>query len=162
MLKYCNKKCCCLKINGYVEDGIKIIDNVRKFKAGVILHNTYEDKILIVQSRGNLWGFPKGSFEEGETFKSCAIRELHEETGIKIDNEQLNKYYKVNDQVAYFYVKYDKKQTLNIQTTKFNDANGIGWVSVDCLMELMRDDDTFNLNYHAKRCLTKFFKIKFN
>lgn len=160
MLKYCNKKCCCLKINDYVEDGVKIIDNIRKFKAGVILHNTYEDKILIVQSRGNLWGFPKGSFEEGETFKSCALRELQEETGIKIDNEQLNKYYKVNDQVMYFYVKYDKCDSLCIQTTKFNDASGIGWINIDCLRNLINIDENFNLNYHAKRCLQRFFKIE--
>tara|TARA_A100001015_G_scaffold301360_1_gene388072 strand:+ start:1116 stop:1598 length:483 start_codon:yes stop_codon:yes gene_type:complete len=160
MIKHCKNKCCKLVVSEYVESGEKIIDNIRRFKAGIILHNIPEDKILIVQSRGNLWGFPKGSFEEGENFKMCAIRELKEETGIKIEESKLNKFYKINNYVMYFYVEYNKIEKLEIQKSKNNDANGIGWIKVECLQE--DNDENLSLNYHAKRCLQKFFKIVFN
>lgn len=158
MKKYCKNGCCCLIVTKYIEKEVKIIDNIRKYKAGVILHNTHEDKILIVQSRGNLWGFPKGSFEEGETFESCAIRELKEETGIILDKKLLKKFYKINNFVMYYYVQYDKNDKLEIQNSNNNDANGIGWINIECLNTLINEDD-FKLNFHAKKCLQKFFKI---
>jgi 8-oxo-dGTP diphosphatase len=161
MIMFCDKKCCNLHITEYTETEEKIIDNTRRYKAGIILHNIHEDKILIVQSRGNLWGFPKGSFEEGETFQTCAVRELKEETGVIINIELLQRYYKVNDYVMYFYVPYYELNNINIQKTEYNDANGIGWVNIDCLEKLLKKEN-FNINFHAKKCLQKYFRITFN
>ena len=53
-------------------------------KAGVVIFNPPTESVLLVQSRGNLWGFPKGSIEENETIKDAAIREVREETGLKV------------------------------------------------------------------------------
>ncbi len=158
MIKNCKKMCCTLFISDYIENSNKVIDNIRKFKSGIILHNTHEDKILLVQSRGNLWGFPKGSFEENENFKTCALRELKEETGISIDITELNKFYKINQEVKYFYVEYNENKEINIQNTNGNDANSIGWINLDCLNTLVEEGD-IKLNFHAKKCLKKFFKF---
>ena len=72
-------QCICGKCNfimtSYIGKNHKYItNNTVKKKAGVILYNKTLNKILIVQSRGNLWGFPKGSFNDGEDFDKNYIR----------------------------------------------------------------------------------------
>ena len=46
-----------------------------------------EGKILLVRRRkepdADLWGFPGGHVELGETIPACAVRELVEETGVR-------------------------------------------------------------------------------
>lgn len=41
---------------------------------------------LILHLQGNHWGFPKGRKNEGEEAKEAAMRELKEETGLKLDS----------------------------------------------------------------------------
>ncbi len=51
--------------------------------AGAIIRK--EDKFLVIQSLGGLWGFPKGHLEEGETIEQAALREVKEETNLTIN-----------------------------------------------------------------------------
>lgn len=44
-----------------------------------------EVRVLMVQHRPGHWSFPKGHVEEGENDRETAIREVREETGIRID-----------------------------------------------------------------------------
>ena len=50
-----------------------------------------------------------------------------------------------------------------IDTTKtnFNDATGIGWIKIECLTQLIENNDSFKINFHAKKCIFKFFKKNF-
>ena len=60
----CTNVCCEIKIKPYKENddsNKKFIEN--KKKAGVFIYDPKTNKILIVQSRGNLWGSPKGTIE---------------------------------------------------------------------------------------------------
>lgn len=41
-------------------------------------------KILLIKGYSGLWGFPKGTVENGENVYNCAIREVLEETGVKV------------------------------------------------------------------------------
>jgi len=60
--------------------------------AGVMLFNEKFDKVLVVCNAGGyIWGFPKGNKENNETLEKTAVRELYEETGIKIKNINLVK-----------------------------------------------------------------------
>lgn len=52
-----------------------------KIAGGVIVNECNE--IAIVNQKGTSWSLPKGHIEEGETEIDAAIREIHEETGIK-------------------------------------------------------------------------------
>lgn len=65
----------------------KIIDNHgRVIKAGGIVSRIrYGEKLYLLVFRANHqdYSFPKGHAEENETPEECAIREVHEETGLQ-------------------------------------------------------------------------------
>jgi bis(5'-nucleosidyl)-tetraphosphatase len=44
---------------------------------------------LLLQNQGGYWGFPKGHVEAGESPKETAVREAYEETGIKVNINDL-------------------------------------------------------------------------
>ena len=66
-------------------------------KAHIILASniivTKRDEILLGKRINTIgegcWGLPGGHVEEGESMFSCARRELHEETGIEVNDLQL-------------------------------------------------------------------------
>jgi len=69
------------------------MDNLKEFSAGGLI--VEDGKLLIVfmhnLSGKNVWTFPKGHIEKGETNHTAALREVFEETGIKceiIDNRE--------------------------------------------------------------------------
>ena len=80
MIYKCLDGCCTIDIVSY--SGINNGKFTEKKKAGVFLYDPDSDRVLIVQNKGNLWGIPKGTFEDGEDNLACAIREVKEETGI--------------------------------------------------------------------------------
>lgn len=150
---------CKFIIKEYNTPNIHLNNNIRKYKSGVIIHNPNSNKVLLVQSRGNMWGFPKGSFELGENFKTCAIRELREETGLNIHISDSTKYYRLNNFVLYYYIEVNSEfDDIQLQDGEYNDANGISWVKLECLKDLMLKEK-LKLNYHARNCLYHFFKI---
>ena len=59
----------------------------------VVISKESEPKVLLIQ-RGNepykgCWAFPGGFMNMDETTEQCAIRELEEETGLKVSSLQL-------------------------------------------------------------------------
>mgnify|MGYP001064747553 FL=1 len=70
------------------------VNNIEYFyppKAGVIIFNTNLKKILIVKNKSIesankfKWGIPKGHIEKNELPHECAMRELYEETGVRLN-----------------------------------------------------------------------------
>jgi 8-oxo-dGTP pyrophosphatase MutT (NUDIX family) len=51
-------------------------------KAGGGLIRNGEGKYLFMMRRG-VWDLPKGKLDPGETIETCAVREVHEETGLQ-------------------------------------------------------------------------------
>lgn len=126
-------------------------------KAGVVVTDKSENFIILVQSRGNLWGFPKGSIEENEETIDAAVREVFEETGILLSKSKLNTVHHINRNVTYFQTQIDKVQ-VRVQETLGNDVNSIGWVNINCLQVLL-DQNKIRLNSHAKCLCKKIFGI---
>jgi len=98
---------------------IKGVDHIYPPKAGVIIFNSAMDKILTVKNRGygheSKWGIPKGHLDPEELPYQCAMRELWEETGIKltIDQKAKNFIKKINNTVYYIYKLDEKLVTLS-------------------------------------------------
>ena len=52
----------------------------------VVFTKEYDDfKYVIIRSKGGTYGFPKGHVEKDETEKETALREIMEETGLKVE-----------------------------------------------------------------------------
>lgn len=58
---------------------------IKEFSAGAVVFRKVkgELKYLILCSHQNIWGFPKGHIEKGESEEQAALREVFEETGLK-------------------------------------------------------------------------------
>ena len=157
----CKNGCCKYETKIYKRD---IFTPRHKHKAGVFIYDPQNKKILLVQSRGNLWGPPKGSIEDNETIIQCAIREVREETGINLTDESIcdnNKF--IFNNSHYFYCSMDETSvTLDTPmiSTGVNDASGIGWFRLECLRELI-SSKSIDINYHCKLLIQYFLKISF-
>ncbi len=65
-------------------------------RSGIIFIQRNEDagkiKFLVVRGKeSGIWSFPKGTIDNNESDEVCAVREVYEETGIVINDNELNK-----------------------------------------------------------------------
>lgn len=108
--------------------------------SGAIVFTRKNNEIfyVIVKSQKNVYGFPKGHWEEGETLKRTAIRETKEETGLDIkimEGFKIEDQYIVNDKeeimkhLTLFLAEYTnqkivmlKEELLEAKLMKFEDA----------------------------------------
>ncbi len=67
-----------------LEDGCTKIENIERFYLSSRVVATHDDRILMVYNgKGNFWFGPGGQIEFGEDITTCAVREVHEETGLQ-------------------------------------------------------------------------------
>jgi 8-oxo-dGTP diphosphatase len=65
---------------------MKVInDNGETMKAGCVVVNDKREVLLVTNKDLNLWIFPKGHAEAGETLEEVALRETLEETGYEVE-----------------------------------------------------------------------------
>jgi ADP-ribose pyrophosphatase YjhB (NUDIX family) len=168
-LSVCPKGCCKFSITYYDPIGEeKMIEWIKeekkkgiiRKKAGIFFYDPKIGKVLLVQSHGKFWGSPKGTKEENETYTECAIREVKEETGIEIDEDNLSDYIQVKN--TRYYVMSYPECNVNVQTTiENNDANGIGWFSYDCLNSFVNEGKMV-LNNHFRTLAKKVLNRNYN
>lgn len=76
-------------------------------KAGVIIFDLKKRKLLIVKNKNTSgtgkWGLPKGHVEDNESREDCAMRELYEETGIKLYIVRDHPRIRINNSIYYIY-----------------------------------------------------------
>lgn len=112
----------------------------------VVITKEEQPKVLLIQ-RGidpykGCWAFPGGFMNMDETTEQCAIRELEEETGLRVSNvHQIGAYSKVDRDprgrtitVAYLAI-IDKP----VQVTGQDDAANAEWFPLSALPELAFD-----------------------
>lgn len=131
-------------------------------KAGVFIYDPVEERVLLVQSRGQLWGAPKGTLEldRDENSCECALREVLEETGLRLRPEQFARATKIKNRATYYYVEIPY-QPVHIQRDHSdNDANGITWIKVSCLEKYIQSGEIV-LNEHCRTLFKRFLDKTF-
>lgn len=155
----CEKGCCSIKVKIYNQSPVHRPRRGNCRKAGVFIYDPKEDRVLLVQSRGQLWGPPKGTLEVelNETSVQCAIREVKEETGLDVVGENFSRATKIKNRAMYYYVERDTcdVEVQHHEDCKDNDANGITWIKVQCLEECILAGRIV-LNQHCKIAFRRF------
>jgi hypothetical protein len=86
---------------------------------------------------------------------------VKEETGLNIKEEDFSQLIKIKQIAVYFYIQKECCD-INVQThIENNDANALGWLSVDCIEDMITEG-IISLNNHCKyvfkHVLNKIFK----
>lgn len=152
----CQKRCCDVKIRPYTlkKDPYEKFKRRRK-KAGIFIYDPESDRVLLVQSRGHLWGPPKGTMNAKESEIDCAVREVREETGLDIDKSMLKYSTRIFNRAIYFYLEM-KACEVNIQDhISGNDANGICWIKTDCLRQCI-ENGNMSISQHCRIIFARF------
>jgi 8-oxo-dGTP pyrophosphatase MutT (NUDIX family) len=143
---YCKKGCCVLKtLIKNKEDSVRQPFPFEKRKSGVFVRCKH--KVLLTQSYNNYWGIPKGQMELfDDSTKTCAERELKEETGLKMTLKD-NDLYKILLDNCYIYkIIVDNMDVVDLNNLPHLDSTGIGWVDIECAFD-------FNLNFLTRKLL---------
>jgi ADP-ribose pyrophosphatase YjhB (NUDIX family) len=99
-----------------------------------------DDKILMIY-RLKKWDLPKGKLDKGETIDECALREVEEETGVKVKNDAFFK-------ITYHTYIRNKKRVLK----------ETHWYLMDCIddkkMKPQKDEGIEGVEWKTKREVT--------
>lgn len=155
---YCPNNCCQIKIKPHTDD---ISINKKYYptnKSGIFIYDPKCNKILLVQSNGNLWGIPKGTLKNEETSICCALREVYEETGLIIDPNDISKSIMIYNNCTYFYIEKSCCDVSVQNNPNNNDANGITWIKIDCLRNCLLNGN-IDINSHTRILLKKFLDL---
>ena len=114
----------------------------------IVITKETEPKVLLIQRSidpfKGCWAFPGGFMDMDETTEQCAIRELEEETGLRLsDVHQIGAYFKVDRDprgrtitVAYLAIVDEP-----IAVTGQDDAAKAEWFPIDALPPLAFDHE---------------------
>lgn len=122
-----------------------------------------ENKVFLMRRLNTGWrdgdyGLPSGHLEKGETLKAGATREVKEETGIDIKEENLEFFHVMhrNTYVDFFFTvkEYQGEPTI-IELDKCDDAK---WFEIDNLPENIIPSTKYIIqSYQNKEVFSEFF-----
>ncbi|KJH52210.1 Dcp2, box A domain protein [Dictyocaulus viviparus] len=133
----------CDELAPYAARVDQVIDEWRWYKStvptyGAILLDESLNYVLLVQgfyASKNSWGFPKGKVNEGEEPRSCAVREVFEETGFNFDEhrprgceKKIQKF--VNETMVRLYIVPDVPTDFPFAPQTRNEIRKIQWFNV--------------------------------
>ena len=122
-------------------------------KCGIILR--YDNMYLLVYGRNSKkWGFPKGRCEYEETTAQTALRELKEETGIRLTRLDINTYIRFNDNM-YYMVDIDDPDMYPICIEDRNEIEEARWFATDEMLRLTHEQGNYGLNQFKTRIIDR-------
>ena len=157
----CPNGCCKIYVNSYIPNKGSMYKRRNRRKAGAFIEDKPHNKVLLIQSNGNMWGPPKGTTKYGETDRNCAIREVEEETGLQISPNEFTKAINIQNKAIYFYVQRDICP-VEIPTKYIdNDVTGITWINPDCLEKCIVNGN-IKLSQHCRIVFYRFCNRTFS
>ena len=142
----------------------------RIIRSGVIFMIEKSDienvKILVVKGqmkngKEGVWSIPKGrpSFE-GESNETCALREVYEETGIKLERLENLPKCKISHNVYYKYITTENEFT-EFKITDISEVETVEWKTIAELRKMNCNKDLRSLLLYPTKSFS-YHKILFN
>lgn len=131
--------------------------------ARIIIENKKREILIIERMDNGNIGIPAGAIEENETIEACIIREVKEETGLKLidlevigissnpDRESVE--YPNGDKIQYFTVEfYSNHWEGTIKIEDKNEVKNAKFVSIDNIKHLPKNEKSAfeSLDYYRK------------
>lgn len=114
--------------------------------AGGLIYDTINDKILVVKGMEK-WSLPKGHKDNGEEPYETAMREIFEETSIKVELTPKCRSKRILKCIYYFIIIENGEQ-LPLRPIDTNEVNCIQWCTKQ---QLMSFDCNKQLRYFVKK-----------
>lgn len=156
--KKCVDGCCVLHSLEYKPETDEKYWTVGNPKAGALLFDDVKNAVLLVQSRGNLWGISKGSLESDETPVEGAVREVMEETGIDISSCDFSESVVLYNLSTYFFIRHATCEVSIQNGIQGNDVTAVTWIRLPCLKTLINKHE-IKLTKHTKIVLRKYLNF---
>lgn len=108
-------------------------------KSGVILFDPGKMQVLLVRGKkyqnsigfifpSGIYSFPKGHMQEGESISGCALRELWEETNIKISINRTDPMLELNG--GHYFIKFVDADEIKYRIRNRGEISKIMWKSI--------------------------------
>ncbi|MEY4554493.1 MAG: hypothetical protein RL197_920 [Actinomycetota bacterium] len=143
---------------------------MRVYAAGALLWRMEEDVLqvaLVHRGRYDDWSWPKGKVDPGETLPQTAVREIREETGLKIRlgvplGVQRYKLANNNQKVVYYWAAEVTREALEKSTFEPNEeVSGVHWFNVaEAKAKLTYDHDHDQLEILVNLASQKLLRTK--
>jgi 8-oxo-dGTP pyrophosphatase MutT (NUDIX family) len=118
----------------------------RRAEGGVI------EVLIIHRPRRQDWTFPKGKIKAGETWQTCALREVEEETGLRCRlGSELPSTFHVDHKGRLKVVRYWTMHPVSGAAGPRNEVDAVRWVHLDVAARA--------LTYEQDRALLKTFRL---
>lgn len=117
-----------------------------------------EPRILLVKNHnGKCWTFPKGHIENGEKEEETALREIMEETGLKVEIipgfRRISSYRpfgKIRKTAVFFLARADK----SVVSMQPSEIDYYLWVSIDEALKMCRHENDIKTLTDVKKIIT--------
>jgi len=140
---------------------VPALRSARATSAGGVVHRSDEgrvDIILVRRLQPPLWALPKGTPDAGETLGETAIREVSEETGLKVEIEEPIRsitYFFVHGRTRFhktvhFFLMHPIGGRLEDHDHEFDEVR---WVQIDEALRLMTHVTERGVVQHAAEIL---------
>lgn len=117
---------------------------MKEISSGCVVYKREGDDIylLMILDRFGYWTFPKGKVEDGESLEETAIREVEEETGLRVKIERYiretnytytNENRESIEKTVYWYLASATSGELN---PRYGEIRKAKWVQIDFAIEL--------------------------
>ncbi|MDY0276469.1 MAG: NUDIX domain-containing protein [Acholeplasma sp.] len=134
---------------------------IYEYSCGSVVFRNIDGKtkyLVIKQKHGNHYGFPKGHVEENETKIETAMREVFEETGIKIDIADKKCFVAINyspfpnvmKEVTYF-LGEALNNSIVIQECEIDE---VYWLDEEEVLNILTFENDKNVFMKLKECKT--------
>jgi 8-oxo-dGTP pyrophosphatase MutT (NUDIX family) len=137
----------------------KLEDKVLNKRSGIIIKtrssNIMDVQFLVVRGvNGHIWSLPKGRMKENESEEECAIRELFEETGIKLHSMEGLRKCKISKNVYFILEVDDPMEYCDFEIYDTLEVDKVEWKSFKELKELQCNKDIRAIMGYPEKCHT--------